>query len=141
MRYNVIERMGNERRAWEANSELITAVSHDIRTPMTSLIGYLELLNNSDFKDLEKSRQFCASAYGKATELKELTDELFKYFLVFGRADLDMNIEKFEARFLIEQLLAEAEFDLADAGFKINQVGFQGECEINADPLYLKFRC
>ena len=41
MRSSVIEKMGNERRAWQANSELITAISHDIRTPMTSMLGYL----------------------------------------------------------------------------------------------------
>lgn len=138
MRNSVIERMGNEKRAWEANSELITAISHDIRTPMTSLIGYLELLSSSDFADIEKDRQFCSSAYAKATELKELTDELFKYFLVFGRSELDMKLEPYDARMLIEQLLAESEFDLMDNGFKINHISFDGEYNINADPLYLK---
>lgn len=138
MRNSVIERMGNEKKAWEANSELITAISHDIRTPMTSLIGYLELLNGNDFTDRDKSRQFCTSAYAKAAELKELTDELFKYFLVFGRTDLEMNIEVFDAGLLLEQLLGEAAYALMDSGFKIKQLGFEGSCEIKADPLYLK---
>ncbi len=138
MRSSVIERMGNERKAWEANSELITAISHDIRTPMTSLIGYLELLSSSDFKDVERCRQFCSSACGKAAELKELTDELFKYFLVFGKAHVDMNIETFEANFLIEQLLTESEYELMDIGFKVNHVRFDDECLVRADAMYLK---
>ena len=138
MRRSVIERMGNERRAWEANSELITAMSHDIRTPMTSLIGYLELLSSGDFKDREKSREFCASACKKASELKELTDELFKYFLVFGRADLEMNMEVFDASTLLEQLLGEAQYELMNCGFDAKQIFFRGSCSIKADPMYLK---
>lgn len=138
MRHSVIQRMGNERRAWEANSELITAISHDIRTPMTSLIGYLGLLNEDGFRDPERSAQFAASAYDKAMELKDLTDELFKYFLVFGRSELELNKETLDGRLLLEQLLGEAQFDLADAGFEIQRTDFEGECRLSTDPLYLK---
>ena len=137
MRNSVIERMSGERRAWEANSELITAISHDIRTPMTALIGYLELLKDSG-ADGEKAQQFAASAYGKATELKELTDELFRYFLVFGRAELELDMEELDARLLLEQLLGEAEFDLSDAGLQVSRIEFEGECTVRADPMYLK---
>ena len=138
MRRSVIERMGNERRAWEANTELITAISHDIRTPMTSLLGYLGLLNGGSFESPEQGRQFAASAYDKAMELKDLTDELFRYFLVFSRSELDLNMETFDARLLLEQLLGEAEFDLSDAGFSVSRIEFEGECTVSADPLYLK---
>ena len=137
MRRSVIERMGNEKRAWEANSELITAISHDIRTPMTSLIGYLGLLKESPLPD-ERSRQFAASAYDKAMDLKGLTDELFKYFLVFGRSELELNMERFDAGVLLEQLLGETEFDLRDSGFEVRRIDLQGECFVEADPMYLK---
>lgn len=138
MRCSVIERMGNERRAWQANTELITAISHDIRTPMTSLIGYLGLLSENGLNDEERSREFIGYAYGKAMELKELTDELFKYFLVFGRAELEMDMEEMDGTLLLEQLLSEAEFDLRDAGFNIQRIEFEGECTVCADPMYLK---
>lgn len=137
MRRSVIERLGSERRAWEANSELITAISHDIRTPMTSLIGYLGLLDEDGLTD-ELRAQFTVSAYGKAMELKDLTDELFRYFLVFGRAELEMNLEPYDAGLLLEQLLGETEFDLRDAGFEVQRVDFTGACTVTADPLYLK---
>ncbi len=138
MRRSVIERMGNEKRAWEANSELITAISHDIRTPMTSLIGYLGLLNESRPDDGESRERFAAAAYNKAIELKDLTDELFKYFLVFGRAEIEMQREKYDARLLVEQLVGEAAFDLKDAGFETELQDFSGECSVVADPMYLK---
>lgn len=138
MRRSVIEQMGNEARAWQANSELITAISHDIRTPMTSLIGYLELLRDNGFDDEESSRQFVNSACGKAMELKDLTDQLFRYFLVYGKSELELNMESFDGRLLLEQLIGEAEFDLADSGFKMQKLEFDGECTVSADPLYLK---
>ena len=138
MRRSVIERMGNEKRAWEANSELITAISHDIRTPMTSLIGYLGLLNESREDDGESRERFASAAYNKAIELKDLTDELFKYFLVFGRAEIEMQRERYDARLLVEQLVGEAAFDLKDAGFEIELQDFDGECTVVADPMYLK---
>jgi len=138
MRRSVIQRMGNEKRAWEANSELITAISHDIRTPMTSLLGYLDLLHEGSFESPEQGRQFAASARDKAMELKDLTDELFRYFLVFSRSELELNMESFDARLLLEQLLGEAEFDLSDAGFTVSRIEFEGECGVRADPLYLK---
>lgn len=138
MRRSVIERMGNERRAWQANTDLITAISHDIRTPMTSLIGYLGILDEDDFEDKARCHEFVGYSYGKAMELKELTDELFKYFLVFGRSDLEMNMEEMDGRLLLEQLFSEAEFDLRDAGFNIQRIEFKGECTVCADPMYLK---
>ena len=137
MRRSVIERMGNEKRAWEANSELITAMSHDIRTPMTSLIGYLGLLNGAELSEEDRS-QYSASAYAKALELKDLTDELFRYFLVFGRSDLEMNMEPYDAQFLLEQLLAEAEFDLRETGFDVQRSDYEGGGRVTADPMYLK---
>jgi len=138
MRRSVIQRMGKETQAWQANSELIIAISHDIRTPMTSLIGYLALLNDGGFDDRERAKSFAASAYGKAMELKDLTDQLFRYFLVYGKAELELEMESFDARLLLGQLSGEAEFDLADAGFKMQHIEFEGECSVAADPKYLK---
>ena len=89
MRRSVIERMGNEKKAWEANTELITAISHDIRTPMTAVIGYLGLLCN-EAEDEATRAQLASSAYVKALELKDLTDELFRYFLVYGNIFLSV---------------------------------------------------
>lgn len=138
MRRSVIDRMSSESRAWQANTELITAISHDIRTPMTSLIGYLGFLNEGDFADSTQAKQFTSSAYAKAMELKALTDELFKYFLVFGKSGIEMEIEPYDARLLTEQFLVEAQFDIASSGFTMDISDFEGECTICVDPLYLK---
>ena len=137
MRRSVIERLGSEKRAWEANSELITAMSHDIRTPMTSLLGYLELLNSGGLDERQRG-QLTVSAYGKARELKELTDELFRYFLVFGRTELQLDRQRYDAAMLLGQLLGEAAFELQDQGFTVQQPPFSDSCSIVTDAMYLK---
>ena len=105
---------------------------------MTSLIGYLDLINEDGFRDPERSARFAASAYHKAMELKDLTDELFKYFLVFGRAELEMNREELDGILLMEQLLGEAQFELSDLGFTVQNQACEEACTISADPSYLK---
>lgn len=138
MRRSLIEQMGSESMAWQANAELLTAISHDIRTPMTSMIGYLGILNSSDYSDVERCRQFSARAYEKAMDLKYLTDELFKYFLVFGSSKLEMELEWLDGCLLSQQLFGEAEFSLTEEGFMVERSELVGACQVLADPPYLK---
>lgn len=58
MRDTILERTRNEQTAWQANSDLITALSHDIRNPLTSLIGYLDLLEMSQDRLPEDLRSY-----------------------------------------------------------------------------------
>ncbi len=64
-------------RAEQANRQLLTDLSHDVRTPLASLIGYLESLDARNAKDRE---EYVRVAYRKALDLKELTDMLFQWF-------------------------------------------------------------
>ena len=139
MRDSIIERMGNEKRAWEANSELITAMSHDIRTPMTALIGYLGLLNSTDSLSEEDRKHYLEAAYGKAMALKDLTDELFKYFLVFGHSEMELHKEDYDIHMLLMQLLGEAEFDLRDSDFNVQSIDrLEDGYLLNTDAAMLK---
>ena len=83
---------------YEAEKDVLPSTA-----PMTALIGYLDLLNEDGFQNPERAKRFASSDYQKAMELKDLTDELFRYFLVFGRARVEMNKEDHQS------LYAEAE--------------------------------
>ena len=85
MRRAIIQQMQNEQDAWQANSGLITAISHDIRTPLTALIGYLDLLEGGQYQNEEQMHRYLSASREKAQQLKVLTDELFRYFLVFEK--------------------------------------------------------
>ena len=138
MRHSIITRYKSEKEAWEANSELITSMSHDIRTPLTSLIGYLEILDSKDYCSEEQFDRYIKSCKTKSIQLKDLSDKLFQYFLVFGKETILMEMETFDARILLQQLLSEQVFDLNSLGFVVETEFMDEPCTITADISYLK---
>lgn len=138
MRNSIIARYKSEREAWEANSELITSMSHDIRTPLTSLIGYLEILDSKNYHSQEQFDKYIKSCKAKSIQLKDLSDKLFQYFLVFGKEKILMQMETFDVRILFQQLISEHVFDLSNQGFHVSQTFEEQPCTITADIQYLK---
>ena len=138
VRDTVLERTRNEQTAWQANSDLITAMSHDIRNPLTALLGYLDLAKNGQYRSEDELQSYLDAAYGKAEQLKTLTDELFRYSLLFGCKELPMQMEIYDARLLLEQLLGESRVQLQQQGFMVQLLLPQQEVQIEADVMYLK---
>jgi signal transduction histidine kinase len=138
MRNSIITRYKSEKEAWEANSELITSMSHDIRTPLTALIGYLEILESKGYHSEEQLNRYIKSCKEKSIQLKDLSDKLFQYFLVFGKETILMQEETFDARILLEQLISEHVFDLSSQGFDVRTGFMEQSCQITADIQYLK---
>lgn len=106
-----------ERNAEKTKNELITNVSHDLRTPLTSIIGYLGLISNDEYKDEVSLRYYIDIAYNKSLELKKLIDELFEFTKIsYGGPKL--NLERIDIGQLIEQLVEEFIPILNDAGME-----------------------
>ena len=120
MRASLIKRLINEKEAWDKNSELITAMSHDIRTPLTSLIGYLDIIESGKYQSDEEAMKYVSASRDKAFQLKDLSDKLFQYFLVFGSHGSEKNLEVYDASILIQQLLSEHSAELINHGFKVD---------------------
>lgn len=68
-----------ERAAERTKQELITGVSHDLRTPLTSVLGYLALIENDQYRDEVELRYYVGIAYAKGRQLKRLIDQLFEF--------------------------------------------------------------
>lgn len=133
MRNSIIQKHKNEREAWEANNQLITSMSHDIRTPLTSLIGYLDIIEGKKYDSQEALDKYISSCREKAFQLKELSDKLFQYFLVFGNKENDKNLERFDASILFQQLLSEHCAEIISYGYKVEFYFNITEVEILAD--------
>ena len=76
---STVSAMEDERMIEKSKDELITNVSHDIRTPLTSIIGYLGLVINGKPKTPEETKRYTEIAYHKAQQMKALVDDLFEY--------------------------------------------------------------
>lgn len=117
MRKSFIERLDSENMARLANSELVTAMSHDLRTPLTALMGYLDIIEYKKYKTDENLRQYIHNSREKAYQIKHLSDELFEYFTVFNTDENDLELEVFDGIQLIEQLIEEQIVILQNNGF------------------------
>ena len=117
MRQSIIEKHENEKKAWAANQDLITAMSHDIRSPLTSIIGYLDIIKDKSDGIDEESEKYIDSCRDKAFQLKTLSDKMFQYFLVFGNPDENMELEKVDAGILFQQIIGEHNAELYEKGY------------------------
>ena len=116
MRKSFIDRLQSENEARVANSELITAISHDLRTPLTALVGYLDIIEYKKYKTTENLMQYIHNSREKAYQIKSLSDKLFEYFLVFDRKN-DLDLETFNLTEILSQLFEEEIFMLSNEGF------------------------
>jgi len=99
-------------------SELITNVSHDLKTPLTSIINYVDLLKKD--VSLEEKEKYISILEKKSNRLKVLIEDLFEASKLTSGA-IDLNIEKIEITSVLKQALAEFEDKIAASSleFKI----------------------
>lgn len=79
MAMEINDKIQAERRAEHTKAELITNVSHDLRTPLTSVMGYLGLVKENKYEDDKQMKDYLNIAFNKAERLKLLIDDLFEY--------------------------------------------------------------
>ena len=82
LRQTLQETIRRENESRQANHDLITAMSHDLRTPLTVLNGYLEILRLKRAEP-EIQEKYIRRCLEKAGDIKSLTDRMFDYALVY----------------------------------------------------------
>ncbi|MEC0171464.1 HAMP domain-containing sensor histidine kinase [Paenibacillus graminis] len=107
-----------EREIEKSKMEMITGISHDLRTPLTSIIGYIELLRTESFQDKEEYSRFVQNTYNKAIHLKKLLDDLFEHTQL-SSVDSRLNIRNIDLFQLLDQLLFEFEPIAQESGIRI----------------------
>src|SRR5690606_28249604 len=96
----------NELKSERLKTELITNVSHDIRTPLTSIITYVDLLKKE--KDPAKVESYIEVLDQKTKRLKNLTDNLFEAAKA-SSGDIPVHLEKIDIVSLVNQGLGEVD--------------------------------
>ncbi|WP_283591888.1 sensor histidine kinase [Clostridium butanoliproducens] len=116
----IIERLNNsidERIAEQSKNELITNVSHDLRTPLTSIIGYLGVIEEDRYRDEVQLRYYVNIAYEKSKRLNILINDLFELTRM-GNGGVKINKNPINIVELLKQLVVQFHFQLENAKMK-----------------------
>lgn len=123
-----------ERKIEQSKDELITNVSHDIRTPLTSIIGYLGLIEDKQYHSEEELLKYTHTAFMKAKQMKSLVEDLFEYTKV-RQSSVPIYYITFDMVQLVEQLAVDFELEAAKKGIEIivqanqKQIMMEGDTE------------
>ncbi|MDO4517434.1 MAG: HAMP domain-containing sensor histidine kinase [Bacillota bacterium] len=119
MRRSILAHQTAEEEMRSANSQLVTAMSHDLRTPLTSLLAYLELMDRGKYDSEEQLRHFIRRSLDKTLCIKAMADKLFEYFLVYCSEWEEPNLEDADGDELFRQFWGEYVFSLESKGFRV----------------------
>ena len=127
------ELLRSEREAEQSKNDLITNIAHDLKTPLTSIIGYLELLCDGKVQlSPEMEKKYLRIAYNKSRRLEQLIADLFSFTkLSYGR--ITMKVGYVDIVKLLSQLLEESYPVFAEAGLSYGLRSNVDELEIAAD--------
>lgn len=98
-------------------SELITNVSHDLKTPLTSIISYVNLLKDCDIED-ERAKEYIAVLDEKGSRLKRLIDDLVEASKITSGV-ITLNLVQLDLGELATQAVVEHQQEFADNGLEL----------------------
>jgi len=120
-------------------TQLISNVSHDLKTPLTSIITYVDLLKDENL-DQETRHQYIDILDQKAKRLKSLIDDLFEASKA-SSGNLELHFEEVDAVALLRQTLGEMEESIKDSALQMRLNLPEGKviCELDGKRTYRVF--
>ncbi|TCP70207.1 sensor histidine kinase [Baia soyae] len=106
-----------ERLAEQTKNELITNVSHDLRTPLTSIMGYLSLIDRNQYQDEVELRYYTDIAYQKAQRLDQLVNDLFEYVRT-KNPKMSLQVKAINLKELLKQIAIQFQIQLKQEKMK-----------------------
>ncbi|OWR27187.1 two-component sensor histidine kinase [Saccharibacillus sp. O23] len=138
MRKSFIERLASEEEARNANHELVTAMSHDLRTPLTALIGYLDIIQYRKYRTEEQLFKYIANSKDNAYRIKHLSDQLFEYFLMSHHSGEPLEFESYDGIPLLDQLIGTHAPLLIDEGLEVEWVPCETEFALHVHAMSMQ---
>lgn len=120
MAFKIKELIKKEKELENQKNNLITNLSHDLKTPLTSIIGFLSLIYNNTYKSKEELEQYSRIALDKGKELKNLVDQLFEFNKISSE-DRQLKKTRINIKELVEQVTISfiPEFEKNNMTYKI----------------------
>lgn len=129
---STVEAINEEKAIEQSKDELITNVSHDIRTPLTSIIGYLGLLKNGAVTSREDMMKYINIAYDKAEQMKSLANDLFEY-TTLKSTKTKLTLSPVNILSMMEQVAAGFELEAEKKGISFAIKARPEDLVVNAD--------
>nr|WP_233153139.1 HAMP domain-containing sensor histidine kinase [Lysinibacillus odysseyi] len=104
----------------QIKNELITNVAHDLRSPLTSIVGYLDLIDEDRYKSEVELRYYIQIIHQKSKDLHRLMNDLFEYTLVQNKESLVDEIP-IDIEEMLNQLAIQYQFQIREAGMEMRQ--------------------
>lgn len=115
---STVKAIEEERKIEKSKDELITNIGHDIRTPLTSVIGYLGLIENQQYHSQEDLARYAHVAYRKAQQMQSLVQDLFTYTATRQTTTEIRPVQVQVLRFM-EQLVADFELNAREKAIEL----------------------
>ncbi|MGG3801415.1 sensor histidine kinase [Metabacillus fastidiosus] len=110
----------NVKKAEQLKNELVTNVAHDLRSPLTSIIGYLDLINKDRYRDEVELRYYIQVIHAKTDSLHTLINDIFEYTHMQNEQAIiqqhSIHIEE-----MLNQLAVQTQIQLEEAGMEWRQ--------------------
>lgn len=119
MRLSFQELIRQEAEMVQENQKIVTEMSHDLRTPVTSIMLYTEILKKGSYKSEGQWKEYVEKIDRKARRMKQLTDHLFEYSLAAGEEEVQLE-EPETCETLFYDLFSETCSYLEQQGFEVS---------------------
>jgi len=118
----------------KARQGILSGISHDIRTPLTSIIGYIDALKDDIATSEEEKREYLEIIFRKSNGLKQLLDELFNIAKI-DADEISLKEEPLDFAEITRESLIEFLPNLKEEGIELKTVIPEEKCIIMADRL------
>lgn len=123
----------NERKAEKIKNEIITNMSHDLRTPLTSIKGYLEVIKSKKYSGEKQLEQYIDIVYNKSEKLKVLVNDLFEYTKLANNA-VAIEKQNIVLNELLDQLVEEFVPVCEENNVTVTKEFIKEKIIVNVDP-------
>ena len=132
MKNNIQVILEKERMTEHAKNDMVSSVAHDLRTPLTSIVGYIDYVLEHPELDEELKRKYLEIAFRKAQYLEKLTNDLLG-FVKLEHRDMTYQWVRLDLRQLLEQLIDEHTLNLENNGLRMEFSSTQDSIMMVAD--------
>ena len=110
--------------------EFLTNISHDLRTPLTTILGYIDMLKKDKYDSREELKKYISIIERKGVFLRTMLEDFFEYSKLTSK-DIVLNYESLELNELGRQVLEDEGMRFADRSLKL-------ELELSKEPVYIQ---